>query len=329
MTTSSTTHAVRVHQTGGPEVLRWEKIELPAPAAGEARVRHTAVGLNFLDTYHRTGLYPIPLPAVLGSEAAGVVEAVGPGVTGFEPGERVAYGTGPTGAYAEARNIPVAHLVKVPTAIDDATAAAAMLKGMTAQYLCRRTYAVQKGDPVLVHAAAGGVGLILCQWLKHLGATVIGTVGSEEKAKLAAAHGCDHVLFYRTEDVAARVRDITHGERVSVVYDAVGKDTFLTSLDCLRPRGLMVTFGNSSGPVGPIDPRILAQKGSLFLTRPTLVDYVRARADLEATARDLFDVIASGAVRVRVAQTYPLRDAERAHRDLEARKTTGSTVLLP
>jgi NADPH2:quinone reductase len=328
MTTSST-HAVRVHQTGGPEVLRWEKIELPAPAHGEVRVRHTAVGLNFIDTYFRTGLYPLPLPAVLGSEAAGVVEAIGQGVTEVRKGDRVAYGTGPTGAYAEVRNIPVAHVVKLPDAVDDTTAAAVMLKGMTAQYLCRRTYAVQKGDHVLVHAAAGGVGLLLCQWAKHLGAIVIGTVGSEEKAKLAAEHGCDHVLFYRTEDVAARVREITNGARVPVVYDSVGKDTFLTSLDCLRPRGLMVTFGNSSGPVGPIDPRILAQKGSLFLTRPTLGDYVRTRADLEATSRDLFDVIASGAVRVRVAQTYPLRDAEGAHRDLEARKTTGSTVLIP
>lgn len=328
MTTSST-HAVRVHQIGGPEVLRWEKIELPAPGPGEVRVRHTAIGLNFIDTYFRTGLYPLALPAVLGSEAAGVVEAIGQGVTEVRKGDRVAYGTGPTGAYAEARNVPVAHVVKLPDAIDDTTAAAVMLKGMTAQYLCRRTYAVQKGDHVLVHAAAGGVGLLLCQWAKHLGATVIGTVGSEEKARLAAEHGCDHVLFYRTEDVAARVREITNGERVPVVYDSVGKDTFLTSLDCLRPRGLMVTFGNSSGPVGPIDPRILAQKGSLFLTRPTLGDYVRTRADLEATARDLFDVIGSGAVRVRVAQSYPLRDAEGAHRDLEARKTTGSTVLIP
>ncbi|CAN5923938.1 quinone oxidoreductase [soil metagenome] len=328
MTTSST-HAVRVHQIGGPEVLRWEKIELPAPGPGEVRVRHTAIGLNFIDTYFRTGLYPLALPAVLGSEAAGVVEAIGQGVTEVRKGDRVAYGTGPTGAYAEARNVPVAHVVKLPDAIDDTTAAAVMLKGMTAQYLCRRTYAVQKGDHVLVHAAAGGVGLLLCQWAKHLGATVIGTVGSEEKARLAAEHGCDHVLFYRTEDVAARVREITNGERVPVVYDSVGKDTFLTSLDCLRPRGLMVTFGNSSGPVGPIDPRILAQKGSLFLTRPTLGDYVRTRADLEATARDLFDVIGSGAVRVRVAQSYPLREAEGAHRDLEARKTTGSTVLIP
>ncbi len=328
MTTTST-HAVRVHHTGGPEELRWEKLELAPLAAGEVRLRHTAIGLNFLDTYHRSGLYPMPLPAVLGSEAAGVVEAVGEGVTAVQKGDRVGYATGPTGAYAEARNIAASFLVKLPDAIDDVTAAASLLKGMTAHFLCRRTYVVQKDDVVLVHAAAGGVGLILCQWLKSLGATVIGTVGSEEKAKLAYAHGCDHVLFYRTEDVAVRVREITAGARVPVVYDSVGRDTFLTSLDCLRPRGLMVTFGNSSGPVGPIDPRLLATKGSLFLTRPTLTDHVRERADLDAAVKDLFAVIASKAVRVEVAQTYPLRDAERAHRDLEARKTTGSTVLLP
>ena len=327
--TTSSTHAVRMHETGGPEVLRWENIELSPPGAGELRVRHTAIGLNFLDTYHRTGLYPLPLPAVLGSEAAGVVEELGAGVANFAKGDRVAYGTGPVGAYAEARNLPAANVVKIPDGIDDATAAAAMLKGMTAQYLLRRTYSVKKGDAILVHAAAGGVGLLLCQWAKHLGATVIGTVGSEEKAKLAREHGCEHVLFYRTEDVAARVRELTGGDRVAVVYDSVGKDTFATSLDCLRPRGLMVTFGQSSGPVGPFDPRLLAQKGSLFLTRPSLGDYVRARADLDATATELFEVIKSGAVRVRVAQNYPLRDAERAHTDLEARKTTGSTVLLP
>lgn len=325
----TTTHAIRIAETGGPEVLRWQVIDLPPLAPGEVRVRHTAIGLNFIDTYFRTGLYPTTLPAVLGSEAAGVVEAIGEGVTLVAKGDRVAYANGPLGAYAEVRNIPASHLVRLPAKIDDATAAAAMLKGMTAQYLVRRTYPVQKGDTILVHAAAGGVGLILCQWAKHLGATVIGTVGSEEKAKLAREHGCDHVVFYRTEDVAARVRAITGGAGVPVVYDSVGKDTFAASLDCLRPRGLMVTFGNSSGPVGPFDPRVLAQKGSLFLTRPTLGDYVRARADLEATASELFDVIASGVVRVRVAQTYPLRDAERAHRDLEDRKTTGSTVLLP
>lgn len=323
------THAVRMHGTGGPEVLRWQPVDLAPPAPGELRVRHTAVGLNFIDTYHRTGLYPVPLPAVLGSEAAGVVEAVGPGVTGLAAGDRIAYATGPLGAYAEARNIAAAHVVQLPAAVDDATAAAAMLKGMTAQYLAKRTYAIQPGDAIVVHAAAGGVGLILCQWAKHLGATVIGTVGSEEKATLARAHGCDHIVFYRTEDVAARVREINGGEGVPVVYDSVGRDTFAASLDCLRPRGLLVSFGQSSGALGPFDPRLLAQKGSLFLTRPTLGHYVATRAELDDTARELFDVIANGAVRIRVAQTYPLRDAERAHRDLEARKTTGSTLLLP
>ncbi|MDB4935887.1 MAG: Quinone oxidoreductase [Labilithrix sp.] len=322
------THAIVMHETGGPEVLRWEVVELPPPAAGEVRVRHTAIGVNFIDTYFRTGLYPVTLPVVLGSEAAGVVEATGEGVTSFAKGDRVAYGTGPLGAYAEARNMPVAHLVKVPEGIDDKVAAASMLKGMTAQYLVRRTYAVKKGDTILVHAAAGGVGLILCQWAKHLGATVIGTVGSEEKAKLAREHGCDHVVLYRTEDVPSRVRELTNGAGVPVVYDSVGKDTFAASLASLKPRGLMVTFGQSSGPVPPFDPRQLA-KGSLYLTRPVLGDYVRERAELEATARELFEVIASGAVRIRIAQTYPLRDAERAHRDLQARKTTGSTVLLP
>jgi NADPH2:quinone reductase len=329
MPAKRTTHAIRMNETGGPEVLRWQTVELPSPAPGELLVRHAAIGLNFIDTYQRTGLYPVALPAVLGSEAAGVVEEVGAGVQGFATGDRVAYGSGALGAYAEARNIPAAHVVKVPAGIDEKTAAAAMLKGMTAQYLARRSYVVMKGDVVLVQAAAGGVGSILCQWAKHLGATVIGTVGSEPKAQLARDNGCDHVILYRTEDVAARVRAITNGEGVPVVYDSVGKDTFAASLDCLRPRGLMVSFGQSSGPIGPFDPRLLAQKGSLFLTRPKLGDYVLTRAELEETARDLFEVIASGAVRINVAQTYPLRDAERAHRDLEARKTTGSTLLLP
>lgn len=325
----STTHAIRMHESGGPEVLRWQTVELPPPGAGEARVRHTAIGLNFIDTYHRSGLYPVQLPAVLGTEAAGIVEATGEGVSSVAKGDRVAYAGGPLGAYSEARNIAASHLVKLPPTIDDTTAAAAMLKGMTAQYLVRRTHAVQKGESILVHAAAGGVGLILCQWAKHLGATVIGTVGSEEKAQLARDHGCDHVIFYRHEDVAARVRALTNGAGVPVVYDSVGKDTFASSLDSLASRGLLVTFGQSSGPIAPFDPRVLAQKGSLFLTRPTLVDYTRARSELEATAAELFSVIESGAVRIRVAQTYPLRDAERAHRDLEARKTTASTTLIP
>jgi NADPH:quinone reductase len=324
------TKAIRMGKTGGPDVLRWETVEVPPPAAGELRVRHTAVGLNFIDTYHRSGLYPLALPAILGSEAAGIVEEVGPGVVGFAKGDRVAYGTGPTGAYAEARNVPAVHVVHVPATIEDRTAAAVMLKGMTAWYLVRRTRAVTKDDVVLVHAAAGGVGLLLCQWAKHLGATVIGTVGSEAKATLAKAHGCDHVLLYRTEDVARRVRELTGGEGVPVVYDSVGKDTFTTSLDSLRPLGLMVSFGQSSGPIGPIDPRILAQKGSLFLTRPTLGDYVgRKRSDLEGAASELFELLGRGVLRVRVDQTYPLQDAARAHADLEARKTTGSTLLVP
>lgn len=326
------THAIRIHETGGPDVLRWEEIELPPPGQGEVRVRHGAIGLNFIETYHRSGLYPLPLPSGLGEEAAGVIEAIGEGVPssyGFAVGDRVASANGPLGAYAEARNVPAARLVKVPNGVDDRVAAASMLKGMTAWYLAKKIHPIAKGETVLVHAAAGGVGLILCQWAKHLGATVIGTVGSEEKAELARANGCDHIVMYRSEDVVARVREITNGAMLPVVYDSVGKDTFMASLDCLRPRGLAVTFGQSSGAIAPFDPRLLARKGSLFLTRPTLHDYVRAREDLEEAARDLFDVIASGAVKIRIAQTYALRDAARAHRDLEARKTTGSTVLLP
>ncbi|AKU94651.1 Quinone oxidoreductase [Labilithrix luteola] len=322
-------HAIRFHQTGGPEVLRWESVDLAPPEPGEVRVRHTAIGLNFIDTYHRSGLYPVALPSGLGSEAAGIVEDLGPGVRGFSIGDRVTYASGPLGAYAEVRNVPASVLVKIPQGVDDKVAAAVMLKGMTAQYLVRRTYEVKRGDTILVHAAAGGVGLILCQWAKHLGATVIGTVGSEEKAKLAREHGCDHVLLYRTENVPERVRELTNGVGVPVVYDSVGKDTFAMSLDSLRLRGLMVTFGNSSGAVGPIDPRVLAQKGSLYLTRPTLATYIHDRAELEATAGELLDLVAKGVLRVNVSQTYHLRDAERAHRDLEARKTTGSTVLLP
>jgi len=333
MTSGSTrTHAIRFHDTGGPEVLRWEEIELAPPAKGELRIRHTAVGLNFIDTYHRTGLYPLPRPSGLGSEGAGVIEAVGEGVPasyGFAVGDRVAYATGAIGSYSEARNLDASHVVKVPTNVDDRVAAAAMLKGMTAWYLAKKTHAIARGETVLVHAAAGGVGLVLCQWAKHLGATVIGTVGSEEKAELARANGCDHIVFYRSEDVAARVREVTNGAMLPVVYDSVGKDTFMTSLACLRPRGLAVTFGQSSGAIPPFDPRVLSQKGSLFLTRPTLYDYVRERADLEEAARDLFGVIAGGIVKMHIAQTYPLRDAAQAHADLEARKTTGSTVLLP
>jgi NADPH2:quinone reductase len=323
------THAVVANETGGPEVLRWQSIELAPLREGEVRVRHTAIGLNFVDVYHRSGLYKTELPAILGSEAAGVVEELGLGVSRLARGDRVAYATASGGAYAEARNVPASLLVKIPEAIDDRLAAASLLKGMTAEYLLFRTHAVSRGETILVHAAAGGVGSILCQWAKKLGATVIGAVGSEAKVALAQESGCDHVVLYRTEDVPARVRAWTHGEGVPVVYDSVGKDTFHASLDCLRPRGLMVTYGNASGPVGPIDPRLLAQRGSLYLTRPVLGHYVALREELEACARRVFDALREGAFRVRIAQTYPLRDATAAHRDLEARKTTGSTVLLP
>jgi len=322
--------AIRVERTGGPEVLQWADMPVGQPGPGEALVRHTAIGLNFIDVYHRRGLYPLPsLPAVIGLEAAGRVEAVGPGVTEVVPGDRVAYAGGPTGAYSEARVIPSDRLVKLPDGIDDRRAAAMMLKGMTAEYLLRRTYAVKPGDAMLVHAAAGGVGLIVCQWAKTLGATVIGTVGTRDKAELANAHGCDHVIVTGEEDVVARVREITGGEGVSVVYDSVGKDTFMRSLDCLRPRGLMVSFGQASGMVPPLDISILSAKGSLFLTRPTLMTYTASREDLMASAAALFDAVLRGGVRIEVRQTYPLRDAARAHADLEARKTTGSTVLIP
>jgi NADPH2:quinone reductase len=322
--------AIRVERTGGPEVLQWADMPVGQPGPGEALVRHTAIGMNYIDVYHRRGLYPLPsLPAVIGLEAAGRVEAVGPGVTEVVPGDRVAYAGGPTGAYSEARVIPSDRLVKLPDGIDDRRAAAMMLKGMTAEYLLRRTYAVKPGDAMLVHAAAGGVGLIVCQWAKTLGATVIGTVGTKDKAELANAHGCDHVIVTGEEDVVARVREITGGEGVSVVYDSVGKDTFMRSLDCLRPRGLMVSFGQASGMVPPLDISILSAKGSLFLTRPTLMTYTASREDLMASAAALFDAVLRGVVRIEVRQTYPLRDAARAHADLEARKTTGSTVLIP
>lgn len=323
------TKAIRIHENGGPEVMRWEDIEVGEPDPGEIRIRHNAVGLNFIDVYHRTGLYSLDLPTGLGMEAAGVVESVGEGVTEFKPGDRVAYASPPPGAYAEVRLMPADRVVKLPDAIDDRTAAAMMLQGMTAQYLLRRTYRVQAGDTVLIHAAAGGVGLIACQWARHLGATVIGTVGNEEKAELARAHGCHHPIIYTREDFVKRVREITQGEGVAVVYDSVGKDTFMGSLDCLRPRGMMVSFGNASGPVPAFEPAILAAKGSLFLTRPTLMHYTARREDLLAAANDLFEVVTSGAVKIEVRQTYPLAQAAQAHRDLEARKTTGSTVLLP
>jgi NADPH2:quinone reductase len=323
------TKAIRIHQTGGPEVLRWEDVELKDPGPGEAQIRHTAIGLNYLDTYHRSGLYPLPLPSGLGSEGAGVVTKLGPGVKDLKVGDRVAYAGGPPGSYAEARVIPAGRLVKIPAGIDDATAAAMMLKGMTVQYLIRRTYKVKKGDIVLFHAAAGGVGLIACQWLKHLGAKVIGTVSSDEKAKLAKKHGCTWPVVYTRDDFVAQVKKLTKGKGVPVVYDGVGKDTFMKSLDCLRPFGLMATFGNASGAVEPLNLGLLAAKGSLYVTRPTLFTYTASREDLLATARDLFRVVKSGAVKIRVDQTYALKDAARAHADLQARKTTGSTVLIP
>jgi NADPH2:quinone reductase len=319
--------AIRFHKTGGPEVLVWEDVEVGDPGQGQVRIRHHAVGLNYLDTYHRSGLYPLPLPSGCGSEAAGVVEAVGAGVTDLKVGDRVAYAGGAPGAYSEARLYPADRLVKLPAAVSFETAAAMMLKGMTAQYLIKRTFKVQPGMTVLWHAAAGGVGLIACQWLKLLGVKVIGTVGSDEKAALARAHGCEHTIVYTREDFVERVKEITGGKGVPVCYDSVGKLTFMGSLDCMQPLGMMVSFGNSSGPVDPISPAILAPKGSLFLTRPTLVTYTAKREDLVACASDLFEVVGSGKVKIEIAQRYALKDAAQAHRDLEARKTTGSTVL--
>lgn len=324
------THAIFMHQTGGPEVLRWEPrpVELPAPGPGQARVRHTAVGLNYIDTYQRTGLYPVALPAVIGQEAAGVVEALGPGVTDLSVGDRVAY-CSLLGAYSQHANLPAERLLVLPPAITDDQGAAMMLKGLTAQYLLRRTYKVQPGDTILVHAAAGGVGLILCQWARRLGASVIGTVSTEAKARLAQESGCDHVIFYDRENVAERVRALTGGQGVPVVYDGVGQATFAGSLDSLRPLGLLVSYGNASGPVAPFSPALLAQKGSLFLTRPTLATYIASRADYQRGATELFEVVATGAVRIAIGQRYPLAEAAEAHRDLEARRTVGSTLLVP
>lgn len=317
-----------VHEHGGPEVLRWEEVEVARPGAGELLVRHTAVGLNFIDVYHRIGLYPIALPSSIGSEAAGVVAEVGPDVTGLSVGDRIAYAGGQPGAYSEQRVMPASRLVRLPDTIDDQTAAAVMLKGMTAQYLLHRTHPVRPGDVILVHAAAGGVGLLLCQWAAHLGATVIGTVSSDEKADLAKAHGCAHPVVRTRESFLERVMEVTGGRGVPVVYDSIGKDTWTDSLAALQVRGHMVSFGQSSGQVPPVPLTDLAAK-SLSLTRPILGHYTGSRAELEETANDLFDVVGSGAVSVSVNQTYPLADAAQAHRDLEAGKTTGSTVLLP
>jgi len=321
-------NAIRIHELGGPEVLRWEEITVGDPGPGEVRLRQTAVGLNFIDVYFRTGLYKAPaLPFIPGLEGAGVVEAVGAGVDTLAAGDRVAYATQPLGAYAEARVMAADRLVKVPDSVDDNTAAAMMLQGMTAQYLLRQTYPVQAGQTILFHAIAGGVGLIACQWAKHLGATVIGTVGSEAKAELARAHGCDYTINYKSEDFVARVREITEGRGVPVVYDSVGKDTFMKSLECLSPRGMLVSFGQSSGAVAPLDPGILSARGSLYLTRPTLFTYTAKPEDLQDTARELFEVVGAGHVKIEVNQHFPLRDAAEAHRALEARRTTGSSVL--
>lgn len=323
-------YAIRMHATGGPEVLRWEEVDVPAPVAGEVLLRQHAVGLNFIDIYHRRGIYALPaLPAVLGMEGAGEVVAVGAEVTVVKPGDRVAYAGAPAGAYATERLIPAHRLVKLPPEISDQQAAAMMLQGLTVQYLLRRTYRVQPGDTILLHAAAGGVGLIACQWAKALGANVIGTVGSVEKAELAKRHGCDHTILYHEEDFVARVRELTGGQGVAVVYDSVGRDTFMKSLDCLQPLGMLVYFGQSSGKAEAMDPGILGAKGSLFLTRPSVMTYTARREDLLASAADLFAVVTSGVVNVEVSRTYPLHEAARAHADLEQRKTTGSIVLIP
>ena len=322
--------AIRIHRTGGPDAMQWEDVEVGAPGPGEIRIRHEAVGLNYIDVYFRTGLYPAPsLPFTPGMEGAGVVEAVGEGVDSLAVGDRVAYAAPPVGSYAEERLMPAGKVVKVPAGIDSRQAAAMMLQGMTVEYLLRRTYPVRSGETVLFHAAAGGVGLIACQWAKHLGATVIGTVGSDEKAALARAHGCDHPIVYTRENFTERVRELTGGAGVPVVYDAVGRDTFEGSLDCLAPRGMLVSFGQSSGKIDPFDLGILSAKGSLYLTRPTLMTYTASRTDLEASAQALFDVVGRGAVRITVNQTFPLAEAAAAHRALESRRTTGSTILLP
>lgn len=322
------TRAIRVHEYGGPEVLKWEAVEVGPPGPGEVKIRQTAIGLNFIDIYQRTGFYPQPsLPFIPGSEAAGIVTEVGEGVRDLKVGRHVAY-AGQVGAYAQERLIAADRVVKIPAGISDKMAAAIMLKGMTAQYLLRRTYKVTRETTLVFHAAAGGVGLIACQWAASLGATVIGTVGSAGKALIARAHGCTHVINIREEDLVAKVKEYTKGKGVDVVYDSIGRDVFPASLDCLKPLGLWVSFGQSSGPVPEFRINLLAQKGSLFATRPSLMDYTRSRKDLVATANDLFDVIAKGKVKVAVNQTYPLADAADAHRDLEGRLTTGSTVLL-
>lgn len=321
--------ALRIHDYGGPEKLLWEDLDVPEPGAGAVRICHTAIGLNYIDTYHRSGLYRLPqLPAVIGMEGAGEVIAAGRDVTGVSVGDRIAYAD-PIGAYCEERNLPADRVVKIPDTIDDRTAAAMMLQGMTVRYLLRETFKVGPGTVMLFHAAAGGVGLIACQWARHLGATVIGTVSSKEKAQLATANGCAHIINYKTEDFVKRVHEITDGLGCDVVYDSIGKDTYPKSLDCLKPRGLWVSFGNASGPVAAFDLGILSQKGSLFATRPSLFAYIAKHEELLTTAQDLFNVVEQGVVNITVNQTYALREAAQAHADLEARKTTGSTVLIP
>lgn len=323
------TKAIQCFSNGGPEVMEYVDVEVGEPSAGEARVRHHAIGLNYIDVYFRTGLYPQPLPAGLGMEGAGVVEAIGPGVTEVKVGDRVAYACRPPGAYAETRVMPAASLVKLPDAIDFETAAAMMLQGLTVQYLFRRTFPLKGGETILFHAAAGGVGLIACQWAKAMGVTMIGTVGSDEKAALAKAHGCTHTINYNKEDFLTRVKELTNGQGVPVVYDSIGADTFIKSLDCLSPLGTMVSFGSASGPVPPFSLQELASRGSLFITRPTLFAYTAKRSDLEAMAADLFGMVSSGKVKIEINQRYALKDVQQAHRDLESRKTTGSTILLP
>ncbi|MEX0729318.1 MAG: quinone oxidoreductase [Aquisalimonadaceae bacterium] len=323
-------HAIRIHEYGGPEVLRWEEVEEPTPAEGEVLLRHTAVGLNFIDVAFREGRRAAPTPPFTpGMEGAGVVEAVGPGVTGIVEGDRVAYASPPAGAYAEWRVMPAARLVKVADGIDDETAAAMMLKGMTAQYLLRQTYPVQPGEAVLVHAAAGGVGSLLCQWARHLGATVIGNVGNDEKAELARGFGCEHPIVSSRDDIVARVREITGGAGVSVVYDSLGGETFYKSMDCLRPRGMLVSYGQSSGPIEPLDIGVLGAKGGVFVTRPSVFGYSAKREDMLAMAGEVMEMIDSGKLRIDIRQRYPLAEAMHAHWDLEARRTTGATVLLP
>jgi NADPH2:quinone reductase len=321
--------AIRISETGGPEVMKLVDVDVERPGPGQVRVRQTAIGLNYIDTYHRSGLYPVPLPSGLGLEAAGVVEDVGEGVTSLKPGDRIAYGVGALGAYAQVRNMPANRITKLSPGISDETAAGMMLKGMTVRYLLRATYKVQPGETILLHAAAGGVGLILSQWAKALGVTVIGTVGSADKVQIARDHGCDHVINSSTENIVARVKEITGGKGLPVVYDGVGQSTFMTSLDCLQPRGLLVVFGNASGPVKAFDLGLLASRGSLYVTRPTLMTYTATDEDLKETAEDLVAMVESGKVKIPVNQRYPLAEVVQAHRDLESRKTTGTTILLP